>query len=243
MLPELDRLVRLQRLDDAMTAARQAIDAFPGKSDALNARIESHTSALATVEQRLADNKTARQELEKDVAQVQTRLTRFKEQLMEVKTNKEYHAVQAEIATADTEVQRLEDQILERMLESDELNAEMIAAKQAVESERLAVSTERETLEKERADLQAQLEQHSFDRTMLVAEISVPTMSLFDTLSRGRKGIALGEARDGRCSVCQVRLRPQLYNELRRNTALLQCESCQRILYYASESSVVTDSP
>ena len=243
MLPELGRLVRLQQLDDAMTAARQAIDAFPGKSDALNARIESHTNTLAMAQQRLDEHKNARQELEKDVAQVQTRLTRFKEQLMEVKTNKEYHAIQAEIATANAEVQRLEDRILEHMLESDELNAEMISAKQALESDRVAVSTERDTLEKESAALKAKLTQHSSDRAVLVNEISVQTMSLFDTLSRGRKGVALGEARDGRCSVCQVRLRPQLYNELRRNTALLQCESCQRILYYPSESGVATESP
>jgi len=243
MLPELGRLVRLQQLDDAMTAARQAIDAFPGKSDALNARIESHTNTLAMAQQRLDEHKNARQELEKDVAQVQTRLTRFKEQLMEVKTNKEYHAIQAEIATADAEVQRLEDRILEHMLESDELNAEMISAKQALESDQVAVSTERDTLENENADLKAKLTQHSSDRAVLVNEISVQTMSLFDTLSRGRKGVALGEAKDGRCSVCQVRLRPQLYNEVRRNTALLQCESCQRILYYPSESGVATESP
>ena len=243
MLPELGRLVRLQQLDDAMTATRQAIDAFPGKSDALNARIESHTNTLAMAQQRLDEHKNARQELEKDVAQVQTRLTRFKEQLMEVKTNKEYHAIQAEIATANAEVQRLEDRILEHMLESDELNAEMISAKQTLESDRVAVSTERDTLENESAALKAKLTQHSSDRAVLVNEISVQTMSLFDTLSRGRKGVALGEARDGRCSVCQVRLRPQLYNELRRNTALLQCESCQRILYYPSESGVATESP
>mgnify|MGYP003328795998 CR=1 FL=1 len=87
MLPELGRLVRLQQLDDAMTATRQAIDAFPGKSDALNARIESHTNTLAMAQQRLDEHKKARQELEKDVAQVQTRLTRFKEQLMEVRVN------------------------------------------------------------------------------------------------------------------------------------------------------------
>lgn len=242
MLPELDRLVRLQQLDNSVTASCQAIDTFPAKSDALNARIEQRASALGNVEHRLTDHKTARRELEKDVAQVQMRLTQFKEQLLKVKTNKEYQALQEEIANAETEVQRLEDQILERMLKGDELNAEMTAAKQAVESERQAVSTERNALEKERDNLQAKVDQHLFDRNSLVAEISVQTMALFDTLSHGRKGVALCEARNGRCSVCQVRLRPQLYNELRRNTALLQCESCQRILYYPAESGVVTKS-
>jgi hypothetical protein len=33
--------------------------------------------------------------------------------------------------------------------------------------------------------------------------------------------------------VCHVRLRPQVFNEVRRNEALIQCDSCLRILYFA----------
>jgi uncharacterized protein len=55
-------------------------------------------------------------------------------------------------------------------------------------------------------------------------------------VAHGRKGIAVAEARDGLCSVCHVRLRPQIYNEVRRNESLHQCESCTRILYYAAPS-------
>ena len=43
----------------------------------------------------------------------------------------------------------------------------------------------------------------------------------------------VAEARDGHCTECHVRLRPQHYNEVRRNDSLIQCESCLRILYYA----------
>ena len=51
---------------------------------------------------------------------------------------------------------------------------------------------------------------------------------------RGRaKGIALAEAADGRCTVCQMTIRPQVMQELRQGLeALIFCESCKRILYY-----------
>ena len=42
----------------------------------------------------------------------------------------------------------------------------------------------------------------------------------------------VAEARDGICTICHVRLRPQVFNDVRRNEAIVQCESCQRILYY-----------
>ena len=38
--------------------------------------------------------------------------------------------------------------------------------------------------------------------------------------------------RDGLCSACHVRLRPQVFQEIRRNDQIIQCFSCNRILYY-----------
>ena len=128
------------------------------------------------------------------------------------------------------------------MFQGDELSDELAAAKKAIELEQAEVSKEREQLEKERSQLQAQVDQHAADRTALVADIASASMTLFDTLSRGRKGIAVGEAKDGRCCECLVRLRPQLYNEVMRNTSLIQCESCQRILYARIESTSSTNS-
>ena len=49
--------------------------------------------------------------------------------------------------------------------------------------------------------------------------------------------MALAEARDGLCTVCHVRLRPQVFNEVRRNDSIIQCESCTRILYFVPASS------
>ena len=60
---------------------------------------------------------------EKEVAGVQTRLAKYKDQLLEVKTNREYTAMLHEIETAQNDIRTREDRILEVMMESDELNA------------------------------------------------------------------------------------------------------------------------
>jgi predicted nucleic acid-binding Zn-ribbon protein len=64
-------------------------------------------------------------------------------------------------------------------------------------------------------------------------------LSTFEIVARRRNGIAVTEARDGICTTCHVRLRPQVFNTVRRNEAILQCDSCQRILYFAPK--VVAD--
>ena len=57
-------------------------------------------------------------------------------------------------------------------------------------------------------------------------------LALFERVSKHRKGLAMSEARDAMCTQCHVRMRPQVYNELRRNESVFQCESCSRILYF-----------
>ncbi len=243
MLPDLERLVRLQQLDDSVAVALKGIDSFPSKIEDLKARIDAKTESMEAAKSQMDVIKTSKQELEKDVSQVQVRLNRFNEQLMEVKTTEQLHAVQSEIQTAKAEVQRFEDQILQCMLEIDELKEKVDIAEQAVKTEQEAVSIERAKLENEQNVLQEAVKRHAEEREALVETISTNTVALFETLSRSRKGIAIGKAVNGRCSVCQVAVRPQLYNELRQNATLQQCESCQRILYFPRETSLATESP
>ena len=74
-------------------------------------------------------------------------------------------------------------------------------------------------------------------------ELSPAALRLFEHVSRQRKGLAVAQARDGICTVCHVRLRPQVFNEVRRNESLIQCESCLRILYYSPTTAPNMDPP
>ena len=235
MIPELERLIRLQELEDTAATARAKLEEHPARLETLDARVNARRGDVDAAKTRLAEQKTARQAFEKEHAEVQTRLNRFKEQLMAVKTNKEYTAMQHEIAGAEQEVQRLEDVILEKMLEGDELSAQVAAAERELASEQSAASSTRAEIDRENTELEAQLAEHDEARAALAAQLEPQHLSLFDLLTRQRKGVAVDRARDGRCASCQVRLRPQLFNDIRSNASLIQCESCQRILYYAPE--------
>lgn len=243
MLPDLDRLIRLQELETAVTTARQAIAAFPSQREALEKRLAEHTRRLEAADLRLTENQAARRVLEKDVAEVQARLSRSREHSMAVKTNKELWAIQAEMENANAEIRRLEDRILERMLEADDLADAVQTARQALEQEQAAILDEQSRLERERERFQARVERHAEDRAALVTGLAPHLLDTFETLIRGRRGTAVGAVRDGRCGACQVRLRPQLYNDIRANERLIQCESCQRILYYPRETEAEADTP
>jgi predicted nucleic acid-binding Zn-ribbon protein len=237
MNADLERLIALQRLDTAADAARRTLGSEPERETALAARLEGGQQRLATAKARLADNQIARRAIEKDVAVHQGRLSKFREQAMAVKTNQEYHAVQKEIGFAQGEIKTLEDRILERMLEADELTSALRKAEIDLASEQKATEADRRAMTAEHSELQASLERMTRERAALVAGLDPGVLMMFEQVSRKRNGVAVAEARDGICTICHVRLRPQVFNEVRRNESIIQCDSCRRILYFAGENA------
>jgi predicted nucleic acid-binding Zn-ribbon protein len=233
MSPELQRLVQLQDLDNAIEDARRKVAAYPQRLAEADTRLTDATQHLETVRQRLKDNLEARRALEKDAAVFQGRLTKFKDQLSEVKTNREYQAIQHEIATAQGELGVIEERVLERMLEADTIAAEVKQAEATLMRQEKEVSAEKTALGQELALTQNALTDASNRRASLTAAAEPRLVALFEQVARARKGVALCTAtRDGSCSVCHVRLRPAVFQMVRQNDQIIQCESCQRILYY-----------
>ncbi len=240
MSPELQLLIQLQDLDTSLDRVRHRIAEIPDSQQALSARLADATGAVNAVKERIAGSQAHRREIEKDLSAIQGRLSKFKGQLMEVKTNKEYQAMQKEMAAAEVEVRGHEDRLLDQMLEAETLAAELKAADTALKSEQADVARQEQALEQERKALDAELEHASAARQALVAQLSDETIALFERIAHGRRGLAVAEARDGLCTACHVRLRPQSFNEIRRNDALNQCDSCTRILYFVPTAPQTT---
>jgi predicted nucleic acid-binding Zn-ribbon protein len=232
MFPDLERLIRLQQLDNAASDATRIVEAIPSRIEALDAQLTAGAAAVDDANARLSDKKGERSAVEKTLAAVQTRLSRFREQLMAVKTNKEYTAVQHEIVTAEANVQEHENTILEHMLELDDLTAAVTAADAALAASRADIEQTKAALEAERVELERTRASTAGQRTTLTETIGAPAQALFERISKQRQGIAVVEARNGLCTLCNVRLRPQVFNQILLNTELIQCDSCKRILYY-----------
>ena len=232
MLPDLERAIALQKLDTAAHDAERRIGEEPERMRALDARLEAAKQAVADAKAQLAANQAARREIEKEVAVHQGRLSKFREQAMAVKTNQEYHAIQKEIGFAQGEIKTLEDRILERMLEGDELTAASKRAEKALADEQKAVDAERKALSASVGELRQTVERLAGERAALVAAMDPHVAAIYDLVVSRRHGIAVAEAREGICTICHVRLRPQIFNNIRRNAEIIQCDSCQRILYF-----------
>jgi hypothetical protein len=110
---------------------------------------------------------------------------------------------------------------------------EIKQAEAALAAQQKKIDAEKKGLEQELASDEAFLKQASEGRIALLAEMEPTLVALFEQVAKARKGVAICSAtRDGLCSVCHVRLRPFVFQQVRRNDSIIQCESCRRILYY-----------
>jgi predicted nucleic acid-binding Zn-ribbon protein len=232
MHPDLQHLIQLQDLDLAAERARRRIADLPAALQALETRVAEKTAHVSIIKEQIAASQVARREVEKELAAVQGRLSKYKGQLMEVKTNKEYQAMQKEMAAAEHDVRAHEDKLLEYMEQAETSATELKAAESALKAEQSVVARDQKILEAERTEIEQELARLTGARREIVAMLPRDALSLFERVAHGRKGIAVAEARDGLCTVCHVRLRPQAFNEVKRNDGLHQCDSCTRILYY-----------
>jgi uncharacterized protein len=233
MLPDLERLIQLQRLETIITDAKAAIVLHPQRLAALDARLDEAKRAVESAKEQLKTNHDRRRELEKDVALYQGRLTRFKDQLSAVKTNREYQAMQHEIATAQNDLGSVEEKMLERMMEADEIAAASKQAEATLAAQSKEIEADKKTLTHDLASTEASLKESTEARAALVKALEPRLVALFEQVARVRKGVAICSAtRDGLCSVCHVRLRPSVFQQVRHNDSIVQCDSCQRVLYW-----------
>jgi uncharacterized protein len=237
MLPDLERLIELQEIESKATGASRMIAEAPGRIASLDALLHSATAALDTAKQALAANKSARNIIDKDLAVAQQRQGKYKEQLMQVKTNDEFRAMQHQIEAAAAEIGQQEEKTLVSMMEADEINATIKKAEAALKAAQAKVNTERAAIEQEVKANQAVVEAMTAARAKLVA--SMDNKGVVETFERIAKvrGVAVARAEGERCTLCQVRLRPAVFVNVLKNDQIVQCDSCQRILYFVAPAA------
>jgi predicted nucleic acid-binding Zn-ribbon protein len=233
MSPALERLIQLQHLESTIAEARQKIAAYPQRLGEADTRLHDAETHVDTAKQRLKESQESRRTLEKDATMYQGRLSKFRDQQAAVKTNREYQALGHEIETAQQELSAVEEKVIERMVEADTIADDVKKAEAEHGAQRKVIEAEKRELASEHAATETSLAEATAKRAALVKDLEPRLAALFESVSRVRKGVAIATAtRDGLCSVCHVRLRPQVFQQVRANTEIIQCDSCQRILYY-----------
>jgi predicted nucleic acid-binding Zn-ribbon protein len=238
MTPELEVLRRLQAFEREAAAVQARLAALPQRRAEVAATVDAARRHLTAAHAEMDDLQTKRRKGEGEASTLQARLEKYRAQLMTVTTTRELEAMQHEIDTVDGQLKALEDEVIGWMMQIDELEPQVTAAEAAVRDAvdaadvamaQLATDEQKDKLELAACQGHVQAEREA---------LTPATLALYDRASRRYPLSAIAELKGELCTACNVRLRPMVVSDIRRRGALVQCDSCARLLVYVAPPSL-----
>ena len=241
MLQELALALRLQALDRKIANLETGIATLPKHISEIERRLEAHTRRLEADRSALAANQRDRKKLEGDIQLHQQKISKLRDQMGAVKTNEQYQAFQHEIAYVEAEIRKAEDRILDFMEQSEPLEKNVKAAETRLKTEQKEVEAEKtRARERTKTDEQALTEERG-ERKTVADQMEPKFYAEYERVRKKSKNTPIADATEGRCGACQIALRPQFFQDLRRQDKVMFCESCGRILTYNPVIDVASD--
>ena len=242
MNPDLAGLIRLQRADSELRRVEAELAQIPRRKTEMEAALAAERSRLDGARGDLDGSQKARRRFEGELQDLESKRSKYKGQLMEVKTNKEYTAMLHEIEAVERDIRAREDQILGEMERAEGLGADIKREEGVFKAAEQEYRGRQRSLTEEEARLREQAARLGAERDAEAGRLPSNLLELFQRVARLR-GVAVAEARDGMCQVCHLKLRLQMYSDLKRNEEVVQCPACNRILYYEPPAPVSSPTP
>src|ERR1700730_1052447 len=232
MTADMEQVTRLQSLDLKIRELEREIATLPKHIAQIEKALDSHLRRLEADRAALSANQKERKQLEDEIKVENQKVSKLRDQMLGAKTNEQYRAFQNEIGFCEQAIRKAEDRILDLMAEDEPLDINVKQAESALKEEKQQVEAEK-TRARDRTTIdQKELEQCKTERKSLVGSLKPQVYSAYERIRKKWHGSAVAEATDGRCSACQIVLRPQFFQDLRNTDQLMFCESCGRILFY-----------
>jgi predicted nucleic acid-binding Zn-ribbon protein len=242
MNPRLEQLIHLQRVESELKRTQGGMAEIPRRKAELEAELAADRAHLDAARHSLDDSLKARKRHEGSLQDLEGKRSKYKGQLMDVKTNKEYTAMLHEIEGVEREIRTIEDQVLGEMEKAETLTGEVKKEEVTFKAREERHRTDVRGLDERARVLEGDAARLGAERDQVAKGLDEDTLEMFQRIAKLR-GSAMAEARDGMCQVCHVKLRLQLYSDLKRNEEIVQCPACNRILYYEPPVPVTVPQP
>ena len=232
----LERLTRLQALDDQVRKLRAELEEKPRLVAHEKKALEDARARLAAAEKKAKEAHVAADRKELDVRVKEDAIQKLEGQLNTATSNKVYSELLLGIRGARADIEKLEDAILGMMDETEGLEGE---------AERMRVevrNAEGEYREAEKVFLvearaaEERLGQKQGMRDALAREVDPEVLGVYDRVREARKGVGIaGVTQDAEgshfCAVCHMEVTIQDISVALAADKVVQCRSCNRILW------------
>jgi predicted nucleic acid-binding Zn-ribbon protein len=233
---EIKQLTELQVIDLEIAKLDAEITA---EKEALAKRQKAFTDHQSTIEElqeKIAAADGQRREIEAELADELSRIKERQSKMMQVQTNREYQSLLKEIEDCKKNIKEKEEEVV-RLMESSEANAKIMAEQASqTEEEEKTLADENKKVQKRAAEVEGKKAKIVAKRESKAKDINAAALRKYDLLRTRRNGKAVVGVVNGICQGCFMSIPPQHFNDILKGDRILNCPTCQRILYYSPEN-------
>ena len=229
---QLKILVELQKIDGEIYLLKKELAAHPEHQKKSEEAFEKKKANLKVAEAELKAVQLKQKEKEGDLQAKEEKVKKLQGQLYQLKSNKEYSAMELEIKGLKADDSLLEEDII-RLIDAVEAAKSKVAKeKEFLSSEEKKFKEELEVLKKRADEIAAQVSSYEEKRKAFVPNVDPRMVSQYEKILKSREGLAIVPVRNNACGGCHLGLPPQMVNEIQMQDKLIVCESCARLLYW-----------
>ena len=230
IIDQLKILIQLQEIDAQIYKLKQERVRKPAAAAQLKSQHEQAGISIRAVEDQYKALEIKRNQMEMDLAKKETEVIKHQGQLFQLKTNKEYAAMQKEIEGLKADKSVLEEEILKLMEDVDRVKGKLTTERLALKENEAALNASLKQIDEELKKIQDSIQQLQVSRAQLTPKIDAPILARYERILDNKGERALVPIKGNACGGCYMELPPQLINEVHLATRLVACESCARIL-------------
>jgi len=232
---ELETLFEAQKIETMIMEGEQKLLQAPKKLRQMEDQLTEVRDKIEKEKEIVEELEKERRKKEKELEGEKEKIKKLEVKLYDVKTNKEYQALLKEIESAKEANDRTEEDVLVLMDKVEDLKKDYETSQ--VELKRLEKESEIEKaeIEKETRSMDEVIAKLTTERDNLLSIVSENLRTTYNILREKRGGIAVTNVRNGVCLGCNMNIPPQLFIEVTKNKQLIQCPSCNRILFFRED--------
>lgn len=230
---DIDILVRLQMAETETVRIESLLKKIDREKIGVEAKLVEFAAALEEKKVALELATDLCRETEAEILMLGERVVKSNEKLRQVKTNKEYLALQREVDDNRKRKEALENTFI-GLLEDKEAK-EALFAERKVEFAQLSkkIEADQEEIHQKGEDDRELLAEYLQQREEIGKKLDPVLYRTFNQISDASGGLAVVQVKEHLCRGCFMNIPPQLYIEVQRCKTLILCPQCNRILYYA----------
>lgn len=229
-------MIELQNTLSTIDRLEQFLSEGPSLLEKIDQHMKEEEEKVLSKKRKLEDLQKERRQEEGDLQLLNSRLEKYKDQLMAVKSNKEYTVMLQEIEQCEKDIEKEEEDIIRKMYEIDSLQNEVREVEENFKKARKSLEEQKANTEKDLSRAEQEIENLKRRREELQKGLPEDLLEEFTKILSIRGGMAVTRARDGICEACKIRIRPQVYIEVKSNSKIINCDHCDRFLYWEERS-------